>query len=272
ELEGDILILGVGGKVGPSLAIMAKRAIDEAGLSKKVIGVSRFSTGNLKQRLEEAGVETIVADLLKEEELNNLPEVKNVIHMVGHKFGTTGNEYYTWGVNAYLSGRVAEKFKDSNIIVFSTGNVYPLIELNSGRASENNNTGPIGEYTQSCLARERIFEDFSYKNETPMVMFRLSYAVELRYGILLEIAKSVKNEEPINLEMGFVNVIWQGDVCERALRALFYCNKPPELLNITGPEMISVRWLAETFGELFDKSPKLVGEEKNTALLNNAVK
>ncbi|MGE6257211.1 NAD-dependent epimerase/dehydratase family protein [Heyndrickxia sporothermodurans] len=270
NIDGDILILGVGGKMGPTLAKLAKRAIDKAGLNKKVIGVSRFSSNHLREELEACGIETIAADLLNEANLQALPNVKNIIYMAGTKFGTTGNEYFTWAMNTYLPGRVAEKFPNSRIVSFSTGNVYPLTNVLNGNCSEETAVNPIGEYAQSCLGRERIFTHFSVKNHTPMVMFRLNYAIDLRYGVILEIAKQVFQDQPIDLRMGHVNVIWQGDANEYAIRALAHCDSPPKVLNITGPETISVRWLAEEFAKRFNKQAQFIQEEQPTALLNNA--
>ncbi|SEN13469.1 NAD-dependent epimerase/dehydratase family protein [Lihuaxuella thermophila] len=272
KLDGDLLILGVGGKMGPSLARLAKNAIDQAGVDKKVIAVSRFSRGSLQKELEQDGIETIAADLLDEEQLRALPEVKNVIYMVGHKFGTSGKEYLAWAMNSYLPGRVAEKFKNSRFVVFSTGNVYPLTPVGLGGVTEEHPAGPVGEYAQSCLGRERIFEYFSHKHQTPVALFRLNYAIDMRYGVLHDIATAVKEEKPINLEMGHVNVIWQGDANEMAIRSLAVCDSPPQILNITGPETISIRWLAEWFGERFGTQPVFLGEERDTALLSNASK
>lgn len=272
-IEGDIIILGVGGKMGPSLAKLAKRAVDEGGLSKKVIGVSRFSNDNLREELESAGIETIACDLLDDASLKELPDVKNVIYMAGTKFGTSGNEHYTWAMNAYLPGRIAEKFKDSRIVTFSSGNVYPLTNLvHGGGCSEEVPADPIGEYAQSCLGRERILTNFSYKNGTPVLIFRLNYAIDMRYGVLLEIAQQVYNETAIDLSMGAVNVIWQGDANSYALRSLNHCESPPKILNVTGPETISVRWLAEQFGKHFDKKPIFSQMEESSALLNTSAK
>lgn len=270
KLDGDILILGIGGKMGPTLAKMTKRAIDQAGLNKRVIGVSRFSNGNLREELESAGVETIAADLLNEDDLHALPQVKNIIYMAGNKFGTVGNEHFTWAMNTYLPGRLAEKFKNARIVAFSTGNVYPLTNVVSNNCSEDTPVSPVGEYAQSCLGRERVLTYFSQKNETPMLLFRLNYAIDLRYGVLLEIAKQVYEGGSIDLTMGNVNVIWQGDANEYALRALLHTDITPQILNITGPETISVRWLAEAFGKHFNKEVNFINEESPKALLNNA--
>ncbi|MBP1948436.1 NAD-dependent epimerase/dehydratase family protein [Virgibacillus litoralis] len=270
KLEGDIMILGIGGKMGPSMAKLTKRAIDEGGLNKKVIGVSRFSSGSLKKELEDFGIETIAADLLNESDLQSLPTAKNVIYMAGNKFGTVGNEHFTWAMNAYLPGRLAEKFADSRMVAFSTGNVYPFVNVLSSNCSEDTPVSPVGEYAQSCLGRERVLTHFSHKNKTPMLLFRLNYAIDLRYGVLLEIAKQVYNGQSIDLEMGNVNVIWQGDANEYAVRSLLHTEAPPKILNATGPETVSVRWLAEEFAKRFDTDANFYNEENPTALLNNA--
>lgn len=272
SLDGDILILGVGGKMGPTLAKMTKRAIDQAGLDKKVIGVSRFSSGSLQEELQNSGIETIAVDLLNDAQLQSLPEVKNVIFMAGNKFGTAGNEHFTWAMNAYLPGRIADKFKNSRIVAFSSGNVYPLTDVVNGNCSEETEPSPIGEYAQSCLGRERVLTNFSQTNETPMLLFRLNYAIDMRYGVLLEIARHVLEGKAIDLTMGSVNVIWQGDANEYAVRSLLHCKTPPRIMNVTGPETISVRWLAEEFGTRFNKQPVFVNEEQPTSLLNNASK
>ena len=269
-LEGDILILGVGGKMGPTLAKQAKRAIDRAGITKSVIGVSRFSTPDVKEKLQKAGIETITADLLLEKSLQDLPDTQNVILMAGRKFGSIGNESLTWVMNGYMPGRVAEKFRNSRLVIFSTGNVYPLTPVSHGGATENSPVAPIGEYAQSCLSRERICTHFSSQFDTPMAILRLNYAIDLRYGILLDIAEKVYAEEPISLEMGNVNVIWQGDANAVALRAFAHCQSPPLILNVTGPETVSVRSLASCFATLFNKSPRFEGNEAPTALLSDA--
>ncbi|WP_339793753.1 NAD(P)-dependent oxidoreductase [uncultured Imperialibacter sp.] len=269
-LTGDILILGAGGKMGPALALLAKQAVDQAGLKKRIIGVSRFSEPGLQARLHQNGIETITADLLDENQLQVLPEVPNVLYLAGTKFGTTGNESFTWAMNTYLPGRVAEKFKKSRIVVFSTGNVYPFVPVVSGGATESLPPEPIGEYGQSCLGRERIFQYFAAKNNTPILIYRLNYANDVSYGVLLEIAKSVKESKPIDLAMGTVTVIWQGDANEIALRALHHCATPAKILNVTGPEIVSVRWLAEEFGKILGVAPQFINEEQSTSLLSNA--
>jgi nucleoside-diphosphate-sugar epimerase len=271
-LDGDILLLGIGGKMGPTLGKLAVNAVKEAGVKKRIIGASRLSDPSMREDLENVGIETIAVDLLNDAELQKLPEVRNVLYMAGNKFGTAGNEHFTWAMNAYLPGRVAEKFRNSRIVAFSTGNVYPLTPLLSGGATEGHPTGPVGEYGQSCLGRERVFEHFARKYQIPLTIYRLNYAIDLRYGVLLEVAKAVKAGNPIDISMGHVNVIWQGDANEIALRALTVCSTPPTVLNVTGPETVSIRWVAEAFGERLGVKPSFIGEESTTALLSNAGK
>ena len=269
-LDGDILLLGIGGKIGPSLAKLAKAAVDKSGVPRRIIGASRLSEPGLKEALEANGIETIPVDLLNEAELQALPDIKNVIYLAGTKFGTTGNEAFTWAMNTYLPGRVAEKYKNSRIIVYSTGNVYPFTWIGSGGADEKTPAAPVGEYGQSCLGRERIFQHFSSKYNTPILIYRLNYANDLRYGVLLEIAKSVLAGKPIDIRMGHVNVIWQGDANEMALRAFHHCTAPSKTLNITGPETASVRWIAQQFGRIMQQEPVFINKEEDTALLSNA--
>lgn len=270
KIKGDIMFLGIGGKMGPSMAIAATRAIKTAGIEKKVYGVSRFSTTELQKELEGYGIKTIACDLLNEEDLKKLPKVPNIIYLAGHKFGTTGNEDFTWAMNTYLPGMVASYFKDSNIIAFSSGNVLPFVPISDGGVSEEKTPEPIGEYAQSCLGRERIFEYFSKKNATPTLIYRLNYAVDFRYGVLVEIAKNVKAGIPIDLTSENVNVIWQGDANEIALRSLLHCSTPAKILNVTGPEILSTRWIAERFAEHFHTLALFTGQSAGTALLNNA--
>ena len=272
EMTGDLLILGVGGKMGPTLAKLAKRAIDESGSGKRVIGVSRFSSPGLQADLNQAGIETIACDLLNETELQRLPDIPNVIFMAGRKFGSTGNEPLTWAMNTYLPGRVAEKYRNSRIVIFSTGNVYPLTPVSHGGATETHPVDPIGEYAQSCLGRERVFAHASNQFGTPLVILRLNYAIDLQYGILLDIAEKVYHEKPVDVTMGTANVIWQGDANAVVLRTLMHCQSPPMLLNLTGPEIVSIRWLATRFGEICGKAPTFAGVEADTALLSNAAR
>ncbi|WP_353128570.1 NAD-dependent epimerase/dehydratase family protein [Parapedobacter pyrenivorans] len=270
RIKGDILLLGVAGKMGPTMAHVARKAVDAAGSGQRIIGVSRFSNQTSRNELENVGVETIAANLLDDRELANLPDAPNVIYLAGHKFGTTGNEAYTWAMNTYLPGRVAERYRNSNIVAFSSGNVLPFMPVTSGGASEDVAPEPLGEYAQSCLGRERIFEYFSKKNDTPMLIYRLNYAVDFRYGVVLEVAKSVLAGRPIDLRTENVNVIWQGDANEIAIRSLLHCTSPARILNVTGPETLSIRWIAKQFGLLLGKEPQFANEPQSTALLNNA--
>jgi len=269
-LDGDIMILGVGGKMGPALAKLARRALNLVGSERKVIGASRFSEPGLVEGLNQLGIETHVVDLLNEDQLDSLPAAKNVLYLAGTKFGTTGKESFTWAMNAYLPGRVAEKYRDSNIVVFSTGNVYPLTPVDAGGATEKLSPEPLGEYAQSCLGRERVFQYFSTKNNTPVFIYRLNYANDVSYGVLLEIAKAVKERKPIDLRMGYVNVIWQGDANEIAIRALNHCSVPAKMVNVTGPETVSIKWLGGQFGKIFGQEPVFINTEESTALLSNA--
>jgi dTDP-4-dehydrorhamnose reductase len=269
-IEGDIMILGVGGKMGPGLARVARQAAGKAGLKKRIIGVARFSDPGLQRQLEEEGIETISADLLNDNQLRALPAIENVLYLAGTKFGTNGNEPFTWAMNAYLPGRVAQQFRDSRIVAFSTGNVYPLVPVTGGGATENLPPNPVGEYGQSCLGRERVFQYFSSRNNTPMLLYRLNYANDVTYGVLVDIAQAVKESKPVDLAMGVANLIWQGDANEIALRALLHCDVPAKILNVTGPEIVSLRWLGEQFGKMFGKTPVFVNEEQPTAFLSNA--
>jgi len=272
KVDGDLILLGVGGKMGPSLARLAMNAIREGGLNKRVIGVSRFSNKEARSELESSGIETISCELLDNEALSALPDTANVIYMAGNKFGTTGNEHFTWAMNTYLPGRVAEKFKDSRIVVFSSGNIYPFSPVSSGGANESVAPDPLGEYAQSTLGRERIFEYHSHRNGTPMVMYRLNYAIDMRYGVLLELARAIHESRAINLSMGFANVIWQGDANSMAIRCLAHCTSPPTIMNITGPETVSIRWAASELAKRLGKETLFEGTESETALLNNASK
>ncbi|QRR00547.1 NAD-dependent epimerase/dehydratase family protein [Dyadobacter sandarakinus] len=270
QIDGDILILGAGGKIGPSIARLARRALDQSGSNKRVIGVSRFSEEGLAAALNAEGIETIVADILDDAQLQALPEVGNVLYLAGTKFGTSGNEPYTWAMNTYLPGRVAAKFRNARIVVYSTGNVYPFTPVLSGGATEDLRPDPVGEYGQSCLGRERMFQYFSSVYGTPLLIYRLNYAIDFRYGVLLEVAKSVLAGKLVDVTMGHVNVIWQGDANEMAIRSLLHCDTPARLLNVTGPETVPLRWLAQEFGRIFMIEPQFTGEEQSTALLSNA--
>lgn len=265
-LDGDVILLGVAGKMGVSMARMAKRASTIAGMKKRIIGVSRFSDKEQQSYLEESGIETIKGDLLDLEFIDSLPEVENVFYLAGMKFGTAGNESFTWAMNSFLPGLVAQKFKNSRIVAFSTGCVYPLVDITSGGSKESDTPEPVGEYAQSCLGRERLFEYGSLKFGTPVVLIRLNYAVEMRYGVLVDIASKVYNQETLDVTMGYANVIWQGDANEMILRSLQYCTSPAAHLNISGAELISVTEVAKKFGKIMGKEVKLKGVEANSAL------
>jgi nucleoside-diphosphate-sugar epimerase len=269
-LAGDLVLLGVGGKMGPSLARLAKRASDEAGVSRRIIGVSRFSERGLADQLEREGVETIRCDLLDREAVRALPDAANVIYMTGRKFGSTGQEWLTWAMNVLAPAIAAERFVQSRIVAFSTGNVYPLTPVNSGGPTERDAPAPVGEYAQSSLGRERMFEYFSERYATPVALLRLNYAIDLRYGVLHDVARKVSTREPIDLSMGFANVIWQRDANSIALRAFAHCQSPPFVLNVAGPEIVSIRRVAERFGGIFGVEPVFTGREGETALLSNA--
>jgi nucleoside-diphosphate-sugar epimerase len=266
RLEGDLLILGVAGKMGPSLARRAKRACP----GRRVMGVARFSDPAMRRQLEDAGVETIQADLLDPGALARLPSAANVIHMAARKFGSTRNEHLTWAMNTLLPGLVCERFRDSRIVVFSTGNVYPLTAVASGGPAETAPVGPVGEYAQSALGRERVCQYYSERYQIPMTLLRLNYAVELRYGVLLDIGQKVFRRQPVDVTMGHVNVIWQGDANSVALGAFALAQSPPTILNVTGPETISVRWVARRFADRFGIEPIYEGNEADSALLSNA--
>ena len=270
QIEGDILILGAGGKMGPTLAMLAQHATDQLMGANRVIAVSRFSDKQAQAELEAAGITTISADLLNENDLAALPDAPNVIFMAGMKFGASSNPGLTWAMNTWLPACVARRYPNSRIVAFSTGNVYPLTPISEGGPDESIQPDPIGEYAQSCLGRERMFEYFSYKNQTPALIFRLNYAIDMRYGVLLEVAKAVFHESPIDLSMSHVNVIWQGDANEYALRSLLHTSSPPKILNVSGPETLSIQWLAAQFGKAFGKAPIFTGQAQPTALLTNA--
>jgi uncharacterized protein YbjT (DUF2867 family) len=270
SLDGDLLVLGAGGKMGPSLVGLARRAAVQAGRNTRVIAVSRFSDRSLPARLEAEGIETNACDMLEPGGLARLPDAPNVIFMAARKFGTSGSEYLTWAMNTYLPGLVAERFRNSKIVVFSTGNLYGLVPVAGGGATESSPLAPVGEYAQSVLGRERMFEYGSERWGTRVALLRLNYAVELRYGVLADIARAVFDRRPVDLRMGYVNVIWQRDANSAALRSLSLCDRPPLILNLTGPETLSTRSIAEEFGRRFGLDPVFRGEEGADALLSNA--
>jgi len=260
-LDGDILVLGVGGKMGPTLARMAKRASEMAGVKRRVIGVSRFSFPALEQQLHAWGVETVRCDLLDRKLLAALPDAANVVYMAGMKFGSTGQEPLTWAMNSFLPGLVSERYRDSRIAVFSTGNVYGLSPVSNGGSREEDALNPLGEYAMSCVGRERIFEYFSRSNHTTMSILRLNYATELRYGVLLDIAQRVNADQAVLLSMGYLNAIWQRDASAMSLQSLAVASMPPNIINIAGPELLSVRQVAQAFGTRLKKPVRFEGVE-----------
>lgn len=270
SLDGDILILGVGGKVGPTLAQTAVNAVKASGVARKVIGVDYFPDQKQRDRLNALGVETVQANLMEEGAFEKLPDAANVMYMVGRKFGSTGAEWQTWTTNVLLAGLAGRRYRDSRIVAFSSGNIYPFLPLISGGATEATPTAPLGEYSMSCLGRERMLDHAANDLGAKVLQFRLNYAAELRYGILLDVATQVWNETPISLTMGHVNVVWQGYVSNVALQCFALADSPARVLNITGPEIVSIRWMAQRFGEIFGKEPVFEGEESPNALLSNA--
>lgn len=270
QVEGDIMVLGAGGKMGPTLCVLAKNAICRAGVQKRVLAVSRFSDVRAVELLHEQGVETIACDLTDPDQLEALPEIPNIIFMAGLKFGTTGNEARTWHMNATLPAMVARKFRKSRIVVFSSGNVYPIVPVTSGGCRECDPIGPIGEYTQSVLARERAFEYAAQTYGTKVFIYRLNFAVDLRYGVLYDMAQRILAQEPISLSTPMLNCIWQGSANEMALRALLHATTPATVMNITGPEMVSIRSTAMQLGEYLGKEPIFADTEGTDAYLNNA--
>jgi nucleoside-diphosphate-sugar epimerase len=266
RLDGDILILGAGGKLGPSLTRLALRG---AG-GRRVTVVSRFGKGTLADELGRAGAEVLPADITDDGVLARLPDAANVIFLVGSKFGSTGNEAGTWYTNTYLPGRVAERFRASRIVALSTGNVYPFTPVGSGGPDESVPPGPVGEYAMSCLGRERIFSHFAHVHGTKLALIRLNYAVEMRYGVLVDIARAVHAGQPVDVTMAAVNVVWQGYANEVILRALLHASPEPFVLNLAGPETLSVRSLAQAFGRAMGKPVEIAGSEAASALLSNA--
>ncbi len=271
RLKGDILILGVGGKVGPTIAQTAVRAIEASGVKRRVMGVDFFPTAASGKRIDDLGVETIKTDLMEKEAFDRLPDAANVMYMIGRKFGSTGAEWGTWMTNVQLAGLAARRYQKSRVVAFSSGNIYPFLPLASGGATESVPTSPIGEYAMSCLGRERMFDYYANEAKAKVLQFRLNYAVELRYGIILDVAQQVWNGTPIDVTMGNVNIIWQGYVSSVALQSFELAASPARILNVAGPETVSVRWMATRLGELMGKKPTFTGEEAPNALLSNSL-
>ena len=270
HLEGDLIVLGVAGKMGPSLARMARRASDLAGVRRRIIGVARFSSAGFEAELQRHGVETIRCDLLDEKALQRLPDAANVLYLAGMKFGATGQESLTWALNTHLPALVCRKFAHSRIVAFSTGNVYGFVPASSGGARETDSPAPLGEYAMSCLGRERIFEHFSRTLGLPVALIRLNYACDLRYGVLVDLARKVLLGAQVDLSMGWFNTLWQGDANAMTLRCFAHVASPPLTLNLTGPECLNVRKTCQRLGQLLGREPVFMGKEAPTALLSNA--
>ncbi len=269
RLPGDLVLLGVGGKMGPTLARMARRASDAAGVRRRVFGVARFSDAGLEGRLRAHGVETVRCDLLDPAQLDRLPEAANVLALLGMKFGSTGQEALTWANNTHLPAVVCARYRGSRLVAFSTGNVYGLSPVRLGGSLETDPLNPAGEYAMSCLGRERMYEHFSRAWGVPVALLRLNYACEMRYGVLADVARKVYAGEPVDLSMGHLNAIWQGDASALALCAFGEAASPPAVLNLAGPELLSVRRVAEEFGRLLGRPVTFRGSEADDALLSN---
>jgi nucleoside-diphosphate-sugar epimerase len=269
-LSSPLLILGAGGKMGPTLARLARRAADVAGHRLEVVAVSRFSDAGARQWLEARGVQTLRCDLLDAHAVARLPEVENIIYLVGLKFGTAQNPANTWAMNTLVPARVCERYPHSRMAALSTGNVYPLSAVSRGGSVETDPLTPLGEYGNAAVARERIFEFFSRRNGTQAALLRLCYALELRYGVLADVARKVMAGEPVALANGSFNCIWQGDANEMILRALPLAESPPTAWNLCRPEVFSVREIATRLGELLGRPPRFTGDEAATALLVNS--
>jgi hypothetical protein len=267
RLSGDIMILGAGGKVGPTVAMMVQRAVKAAGVNKKVIAVDVAPLNTLKEH----GITTLTCDLLDQDAVGKLPKVENIIYMVGRKFGSTGQESMTWAINVMVSYHVARAFTQSRIAAFSTGCVYPVMDIRTCGATEEIPPDPVGEYAMSCLGRERMFDYFADNKGEKVVHVRLNYALELRYGVLYDVASKVWSGEPVDVTTGFANGIWQGDASNQVIQSLEFAAAPAKILNITGPETFSIRAAALTFGKLMGKAVTFTGEENGRGYLNNAM-
>ncbi|MGQ0640147.1 MAG: NAD-dependent epimerase/dehydratase family protein [Gemmatimonadaceae bacterium] len=272
QCPGDVLVLGAGGKMGPSLTRMVRRAVDLVGDRRTVFAASRFSDETVIEPLAARGIAPLRTNLGDAAALSALPNAPNIIFMAGYKFGTSGEPWRTWGTNAALPTFVAERFREARIVAFSTGNVYALGPLRRGGAQESDRLEPHGEYAWSCVARERVLEHGSRTHGTRMSIIRLNYAVDLRYGVLVDLAQRVRAGEAIDLSMGYVNVIWQGDANAQALQSLALAATPPFVVNVTGSDVLSVRAAALELGRLLNREPRFTGQEGADALLSNTAR
>lgn len=271
SIEGDVMVLGAGGKMGPTLARMVRRAFDKIGhTQRRVIAVSRFSSKKAAGALTQHGVETIACDLMDRAAVNALPDVPNIIFMAGQKFGTSDAPELTWVMNTLVPAIVAERFSKSRIVVFSTGCVYPLMPASGRGAREDDPLTPPGEYANSCVGRERVFAHYAKQHGTPAIFFRLCYAIDLRYGVLLDVAQKVAQGLPVDVTMGCAHVIWQGDANARAIQCLAHVSSPPRALNVTGLERVSIRELALRFGDKLGRPAIITGTESATAWIWDA--
>lgn len=269
--DGDLIILGAGGKMGPSFARMARRAFEVAGMQRRVIAVSRFSDEREAAQLQTGGIDVLRGDLLDHGFVRTLPGVANVLYLVGMKFGGAGALADTWMTNTYVAGAAADHFRDSRIVALSTGNVYALVPAEPGTgAVESDEPCPQGEYAMSALGRERVFQSFSQRNNTPLTIIRLNYATEFRYGVLVDLAKQIWAGQPVSLDMGYFNVIWQRDACDMILRCFSIAETPPRIINVTGADRLSTRDVCSRLGKLLEREVAFVGKESPTALLSNA--
>jgi dTDP-4-dehydrorhamnose reductase len=272
RVRDPLVILGAGGKMGPTLAVQARRAVEAAGHDLEVVAVSRFSNEAVREWLEAQGVHTISADLFDQAALGGLPDSDNIRYLVGLKFGTQQAPSLTWAANTVIPAHVMQRYRGARVVALSSGNVYPLVVVDSGGSKETDPLKPLGEYANSCVGRERIFEYFSLRDSAPTALIRLSYAVDLRYGVLVDIARKVYDGQPVDVTMGYLPCIWQGDANDRIIRALALADVPPQPVNLTGPQPLKVRDVALEFGELMDREVQITGTEAGTAYLSNTTR
>ena len=269
-LEGDLIVLGAAGKIGPNVIRLLARADQAAGVTRRIFAVSRFSDQERVAELQAAGAILYQTDITKEGALEMLPDAPNVLYLVGARFGTTGKEAEMWFVNVFLAGRVVERFASSRIVALSTGNVYPLTSIDGPWPTEDTPPGPVGEYAMSCLGRERLMSHCAARSGTSLALIRLNYSVEMRYGPIVDLTRLIMAGEPVDLSMGHLNLVWQGYSNRVILSAFLHAGKPPFVLNVTGPELVSVRAMAERIADLVRKKPTFHGAEAPTALLSDA--